>query len=460
MRNLTKDFLKRNLGYIDREIKTKDLYQCRKIILDYIGVTYLGSRLINDKMKEFIKRLDKSDSKSSLIGYNKKTSMEDTAFINGFSAHVADYDDGSNAGIIHLAAPILSSLMVLLDNEEVSSIDFYRGVIFGYEIAYKLANSIQPFHKLSGYHATGTCGALGATVALCVAAKTSFSQMVNAFTLTAINTSATLKVLEGKSELKPLNVARASSLAINSFKFSNCMFDTPDDILSGDFGFLRMMSSKVDLEQLFLENGLAINKTYIKVHASCRYTHPAIDAVLNLKKEHGLDNKVIKKVKVETYSLAVKNHDHTVIESSGSGRMSIPYCVSIALNCGNATFDKFEEQYIQNNDIKSLTEKVEVLSSTEYSDEFPLKQIAKVTIYMINGSNISDIVDFPLGEPENPATIENIIEKYNNNMKIINIPQKHIENLSFQILNDNLKLADLSKCIRRINSLIEEDIHE
>ena len=38
-------------------------------------------------------------------------SMNNAVFINGLNGHALDFDDGTNAGIIHLGSPIFSVLL-------------------------------------------------------------------------------------------------------------------------------------------------------------------------------------------------------------------------------------------------------------------------------------------------------------------------------------------------------------
>jgi 2-methylcitrate dehydratase PrpD len=433
--NITDNFIDYIYDFSQRTFSENEYFEAKKRLLDYIGVTFIGSKLQKEKLNKYLKYSSTSDDFSAIIGFCKRTNMVNAAFVNGFSSHVADYDDGSNAGIIHLGSPVISALISVAERFSISGEELLKGIIVGYEGAYRLANTIQPSHKLKGYHATGTCGAMGAVLGLCSALKVSKEQYKNAFTLVTLNCSATLKVLEGESELKPLNVARAASLAVDSILVSFSNFLIPHDVLMGNNGLLNIFSDDVDIKMLFRDDKLAIKKAYYKIYGSCRYTHPAIEAVLSLNEKTPIEIADIKKILVETYELAVKNHDYTNIVNSSSARMSIPYSVAIALYCKEADFSKFSDRYINNSDILNLTRKVLVKSNKEYSLNFPEKQIAKVTIYMKNNLSLEKLVEYPLGEPQNPAPFKIIQNKFFENMKFYGKSIEEATNIKEAILN-------------------------
>ena len=148
----------------------------------------------------------------------------------------------------------------------------------------------------------------------------------------------------------------------------------------------------------------AIMKSYTKPYASCRYTHPPVEAAINIRNKSGILPEDIISIKVETYDLAVTGHDHTEIKGAYSAKMSTPYSTAVALIYGKAGLQEFEDSVLGNDIVNNLTKKVEVISDKELSSIFPDKQSAMVTITTIDGHTCSERVDYPKGEPENPLT--------------------------------------------------------
>ena len=77
--------------------------------------------------------------------------------------------------------------------------DRLRAAIIGYETAFTMAISIQPKHKAMGYHATGTCGILGISIAVSYMLDFSPAERKNAFAIAAVSATGMLKVLDDES---------------------------------------------------------------------------------------------------------------------------------------------------------------------------------------------------------------------------------------------------------------------
>ena len=288
--------------------------------------------------------------------------------------------------------------------------EIIKAAIVGYEASYTMAVSIQPGHKAMGYHATGTCGTLGATIAASYMLGFTDEERFHAFASACVAASGMLKVLDDGSELKPYNVAKASLLALTALQLAKSGFKGHSDPLGGR-GFLKMMTSKddVELKPVLLNGTYAIMKSYTKPYASCRYTHPSVEAAIHLRDKVKIED--IVEVDIKTYDLAVSGHDHTDIPGSYSAKMSIPYATAAGLIYGKAGLLEFSEETIKQTDIMSLTKKINVTADEELSRVFPDVQAAVVTIKTSNGS-FTERVDFPKGEPENPLTEKEFKDRY------------------------------------------------
>ncbi|MDE7279141.1 MAG: MmgE/PrpD family protein, partial [Oscillospiraceae bacterium] len=161
-------------------------------------------------------------------------------------------------------------------------------------------------------------------------------------------------------------------------------------------------------------------KTYTKPYASCRYTHPSVEAAIRLRDRYGIKAEEIKQISIKTYSLAVSGHDHTDIPNSYSAKMSIPYSTAVGLIFGKAGLQEFSEENVKRKDIDGLVKKINVSSDDDLSRAFPEIQPAVVNIETSKG-NFSIRVDFPKGEPENPLSSEEFRERYDGLMKYAGI---------------------------------------
>ncbi len=384
--------------------------RAKRSLLDYLAVTCAGAAFQKDKLERYFDFASPEAGRFRAIGTGRDLALKEAVFLNGLNGHALDFDDGTNSGIIHLGSPIFSLLLPLCQRYGLGIDAMLRAAVVGYEASYTMAVSIQPGHKAMGFHATGTCGTLGAVIAASYLLGFSEEERFQAFAAACVAASGMLKVLDDGSELKPYNVAKTSLLALTALQLAKSGFQGHPDPLGGR-GFFKMMTGKedIDLRPVLLNGSYAIMKSYTKPYASCRYTHPAVEAAIRLRDRLRAED--VTEIEVKTYDLAVAGHDHTEIPGSYSAKMSIPYATAAGLLYGRAGLQEFSEDAVKNDEILQLTKKVRVSADEALSAAFPGIQAAVVTIRTGDGE-YTERVDFPKGEPENPLTEEEFRARY------------------------------------------------
>lgn len=413
--NKSVEFLKMIDGVWKAPLSDEVKARARRSLLDYLAVTCAGAEFQKDKLKAYYSFAQPEGGKFRAIGTGRDLTLKETVFLNGLNGHALDFDDGTNSGIIHLGSPIFSLLIPLSQRYNICIEDMLKAAIVGYEASYTIAVSIQPGHKAMGYHATGTCGTIGATIAASYMLGFSEEEQFQAFAAACVAASGMLKVLDDGSELKPYNVAKTSLLSLTALQLAKAGFKGHADPLGGR-GFFKMMTGKedIDIRPVLLNDTYAIMKSYTKPYASCRYTHPSVEAAINMRTIVDWAN--IEEIDIKTYNLAVPGHDHTNIPNSHSAKMSIPYAVAAGLIYGKAGLQEFSEETVKGADVLNLTKKVKVSADNELSAAFPDIQAAIVTIKTAN-KEYTDRIDFPKGEPENPMTDREFRDRYDNLME-------------------------------------------
>lgn len=416
--NISREYFEAIDKVASQPIPAKVMERARQSLLDYLAVTCAGARFQQDKIKGYLEFAQPEAGQFKVIGTGKSLALKEAVFLNGLNAHALDYDDGTNSGIIHLGSPIFSLLLPLAERYGSSIEEVLQAAVTGYEASYTMAVSIQPKHKALGYHATGTCGMLGATLAAAYMLGFSEEERWQAFAAASVSSSGMLKVLDDGSELKPYNVAKTALLSLTSLQLAKAGFKGHEDPLGGYRGFLKMMAGdeNVAIKPTLLNGTYAIMKSYTKPYASCRYTHPAVEAAIHLRNQYGITPEQVLGIKVETYDLAVSGHDHQEVKGAYSAKMSIPYSTAVAVACGKAGLQEFEGEVLESESIKALSRKVQVVSDEELSKLFPEKQSAVLTVTTSSGV-YSERVDFPKGEPENPFTENEFYQRFKDLME-------------------------------------------
>lgn len=398
------DYLLKKTEYIPESIYEK----AKDCLYDYLAVAEAGAVVNQDRWKEYIKHL--TDGKVPLLGYEIDTDGKTAALINGFNAQSLELDDGQRFAMIHLGGSIISALLSAKAENNITKDNFLKGIVVGYETACRLSISMQPSHKNLGFHAAGTCGTVGSALAVAFALNMNKQQMETVLAAAVGSAAGLLEMQEQESELKPYNTGRAAMDGLAAAYMGFTSFSGPDDILNGDRGFMKLFSTEINLEKM-TENTdyYEIERTYIKPYAACRHCHSAIEAALNLHNQINIDD--IHEIVVSTYKLAIKGHDHVSIAGISSAKLSIPYSVAVALILGKADISAFEKKYVENHEILNLTQKVKVIENPDFTTVSSKKRVANVAIFFKNGSSVTNMVEYAKGDPENPMSRQDIIDK-------------------------------------------------
>lgn len=406
--NLTDTFLK-GLMQKSTAIPTLVMEQAKKCLYDYMGVVVGGAKYLQEQHPDFFRSLVNDSGDSTVFGTNYKTTASNAAWLNGFSAHVLELDDGHRFGMIHLGASIISAVLAIAEKEKLDQTSVLRGIVMGYETAIRCACAVQPSHKMKGYHVSGTCGTIGSALGIGFARNYSVEQLKSTLSCAVTSAAGVLEIQEDASELKPYNLGRAAMDGVAAATMGILALPGPDDMMGGKRGFLALMTVTPNKEYLtdFLSSGFEIEKIYQKVYAACRHCHPAIEATIAIRNQINLRPEQVQKIIIHTYKLAVGGHNHKEVKGMSSAKLSTPFSVALAIVKGNASYSDYNKESLQDTQILSLAKKVDVLEDDLLTSLSPAKRAALVTIYTEKGVFVHQ-VDYPKGEPENPISFSEI----------------------------------------------------
>ncbi len=436
MKNLTDQFTEGLYTLSQQDFSDKVIKEAKRCLLDYLGVTLAGANMLKCKSASAIDVLGETGA-IAVVGLRKSSSIQNAILFNGIHAHVVELDDGHRVAMMHPGAPVISALLPLVQQKNISGDDFLKAIILGYEAAVRLACALQPSLKEKGFHGTGIAGTIGATVAIATALKFTKQQLKDAVAAATTSASGILKVIKDISELKPFNVGNAAQNGYISAMLAFSGFKGPYDTLGGKLGFLSMMSDNYNEQYLqFSEHdALAVLGIYRKPYAACRHCHAPIEAALRIKDRYQLDVKNIKSVNVKTYYWAVAGHEHTKIVGINSAKMSIPYSIAVALIKSKAGLPEFTDEIISDEEILLLTQKISVEADEELTALAPGKRAAMISVETKEGLRLTQRVDYPKGEPENPVSEEELEDKFITLAHYAGKDRSACENI-IQIVND------------------------
>jgi 2-methylcitrate dehydratase PrpD len=153
----------------------------------------------------------------------------------------------------------------------------------------------------------------------------------------------------------------------------------------------------------------------IKQYPCCGSTHPAIDAMLSLVREHGLTPAEVERVDSWTRPRRLAHTNRPEPNSELDAKFSIQYCLARALTNGRVSLEHFESDNYREPAIRALLPRIHAAPhpdmSMASSDHFG----GEVRVTLTDGRALSAKVARPLGRgPENPLPIELLEAKFLN----------------------------------------------
>lgn len=419
----------------NKSIPESVIWQARNCLLDYLGVLIGGKKYLNEKHPNLIETLKKSTS--------------NLVFLHGFAAHVLELDDGHRMGMIHLSASIVTAVLEVAKKNNLSTTNVLHGIAMGYEVAVRCARAIQPSHKMRGYHVSGTCGTIGSAMGIAFACGYNENQLKSTLACAVSSAAGLLEIQEQASELKPFNVGRAAIDGYLAAQIGRLGLLSPDDILGGKRGFLAALTDTPHPEYFtdFSNENYSIEGIYQKVHAACRHSHPAIDAISDLCLNIKFTPEQVDKIDVHTYKLALDSHDHTEIRGISSAKLSTPFGVALAIVKGSAGYADYNEETINDYWINIITRKVHVIEDENLTQRSPEVRGARVTLYLKDGSIYESSCLYPKGEPENPLSQKELEEKFRGLATYGGLTKEECDDVINEVWKEDLDLKKIMNII-------------
>lgn len=411
-----------NLTY--NKLGSDVVLQAKKLIMDFIGVALAGYKLMEFPrgIVEYMKTIG-GTPEATIIQTKKKFPAIHAAFANAACGHSLDMDDGHRFAALHPGTVIIPAAIAAAEVSNVDMKTMITGIVAGYEVMIRIGSAINPSSLNRGFHSTGTIGPFGAVAAASKILNLNHEEIVGAFGLAGLQGSGLLQVNhEGEgARVKPIAPAKAAMSGLFSCILAKKGVRGPLNIFEGEDGFFKAFTD--DLKTNLLIQGLGeefeICKAYIKFYSACRHAHAPIDAALMAFRNARIHPSRIAKIEVSTYPVAIRLAGVTEVTTPSVARFSIPYSIALALTKGDAGVDKYCEEFIRDPQIQELSRKIELSVGEKWEKSYPEKRGATVRIIGEDGKEWKTEVELAKGEPENPATWEEVFQKFYTNVKLI-----------------------------------------
>ena len=391
-------------------VPTKVVDHAKLVLLDTIGVMTAGAQ--SDEVSSIGNRLPEHVNPQDGVtcpGRMEKLHPLSAALLNGIAGSSMEYEEGNSRAMGHPAIQVVPAVVAASESSGRSGADLLSGFISGYEVGSRVsrASSLR-----KGLHPTGTWGTVGSAAGVARIGRKSPNELLG-----VVNIAASYAFSPWvKNSFVGKNISSTFAGIVNHHGLlANLFFESgieaDDD--SFEMTFSRFVSENLNPDVLISNLGQEydITENYFKPYPSCRFTHPAIDALNAILQRTQVLPSEVTSITVASFKAAVHTSSQPPFNVDAM-RFSVPYMIATLLSYGNIDLETLQKDPLHNLEVKELAKKVEMIFSPEYEAMRPINNPAKVTIQLRDGKELSHEVMNCLGDPVNPMPREAIHTKF------------------------------------------------
>ncbi|MDR3496305.1 MAG: MmgE/PrpD family protein [Ancalomicrobiaceae bacterium] len=339
----------------------------------------------------------------TIVGTAIEAPAADAAFANSVAGHGLVREDMHTGSVSHLGIVVLPPLLALAQGEKVDGPRFIAAAIVGYEVGGRIGRALVTPEFARSFRPTGFTGPLASAAACSHLLGLGEDETASALSLAANmvgglnqwpHTGADEMFFEaGLAARNGLTAARLASLGAHGSARA----------LDGEAGLLPAYRPDRAAPDVPLFDGAAeILSVFFKPVPVCNFAQTPCLAAIALVREQRIAPGEIRSVEVgvSRAAQAYPGCDHAgpfarVLQA----KMSIQYAVAAALL--NGSVDETSYRRLDEAALMALAAKVKVEARSEFTEAFPARQGAEVTVHLSDGRVVSrtlpDVVPADIG---------------------------------------------------------------
>ena len=393
--------------------------RAKLLLLDMLGIV-IAARHEAESTPSLLAMIDSAGlggTGATVFGDAAEFGPAAAALLNGVFAHSLDFDDTHAPGSFHPSAPVVSAALAAAELTGASGPALIAGIVAGYETVCRAAMALTPAsHYRRGFHPSATAGTFGAAAAAGRVFGLDPAGIANAFGVCTSQAAGTMQFLANGSWNKRYQVGAAAMNGLIAALLAKNGFLGAAEAFEGKQGFLHAHTDEPRPELLTDRLGTHWEtlEIAIKPYPSCRYSHAAIDAIIDLRAQHGIrpdevNSIVIGLPRTGVGIIAVPMAEKQRVRSIVEGQFSMPFLAAAALLRGRFGWSDYD--LVGDAQIDRIAASVEIWNDPACEAEFPANMSGSVKMVTARGT-FSRLVVCPKGEPGNFVTDTELRAKF------------------------------------------------
>jgi 2-methylcitrate dehydratase PrpD len=380
-------------------------------VLDALAAMVSGSRLRAGEAAIRFVRAQGGVPEASVLATDVKTSAINAALANGMFAHADETDDVDPLTKAHPGSGVVPAALAIAEREQRSGMDLLRAVALGYDVGCRFVvalghEAIRRGHR--GIEApVSTMGGMAAAASL---ARLDETAMRHAISYGAQQVSGLWSWVEDPDHVeKAFDIGGMGARnGVSAVAMVQSGFTGVRDVLSGRHNALEALSSQPRPEELFAGLGTRffVSETGIKTFSVGYPNQAPLDALLTLRRQHGLRPEDVERIVVR-----LPEDAPGIVSNSPMPDVNCQYLIATALVDGGVSFaHSHSREHMSDPRIRAVMQRVQVTGDPKLNDPAaPRSGLVEVTLR--DGKTVSHFTRFPPGTKENPVDRERMNAK-------------------------------------------------
>jgi len=409
----------------ERDVSEQVAWATRRALLDWFATTLPGGICPPAAIMSGVFGAGRGAGKAYCYVDGQTGSPRYAALLNGTASHTVEFDDIFKDGGYHPGSSTIAAALALAQDTDAPLERLHRAVIAGYEVGCRISLAIQPSHY-TFWHTTSTVGTIGAAVAAAMMLTRDPTRLAHAMALATSFAGGHQQNLQGEGMAKAMHAGHAAEAGLLAGMAAANGVTGSLDSLHSPMGYAAATSESTgDWDAAFdgVGDWTPIERMTIKNHGCCGHIFPALDGLAALCREHTIRPDKIAAIHVDGYGATYKMCNRPEPQRAQDARFSLQYCLAAQLVLGAVRLDAFRSGSLSRPEIRALMPKITVSEDAELAAAYPRKRMARVAVRLKNGRAFSHFQQNRKGDPENPLSDKELIEKYNELMATVVSPE-------------------------------------
>ncbi|HYC46151.1 MAG TPA: MmgE/PrpD family protein [Burkholderiales bacterium] len=412
----------------------------RRELLDYLGAAIAGRAAAG--LPPWLKVLiDMGGRPDARVLGGPGVPAPTAALCNGYYGHVLEFDDTHDEAVLHAGSAAIPAAFAAAGlRGSVSGREFCEAVLLGIELTCRLGVATRLNLVEGGWIYTALLGHFGATLGAARLIDPRPDVLRNALGIVYCLASGNHQSTREGAPTKHVQPGYAAANALTAALMASGGLPGVKNPLTGEDGLSRVyLRDRFDAARAIrgLSAEWEFDRLSIKPYPTCRLTHPAISAALDLRKALGDNAAAIERVELvmgpQAYDVVGRDAaEKRTPQTRVNAQFSVYWCVASALAYGEVTPGQLAGEIPPSAKLREWIAKVSATADPAAAQ----RDIGGCTIRAHGAFGTREVTHTSAkGHPDNPMSDDELLAKFNANLRYAKVSDAQAAELADAILS-------------------------